>query len=99
MGRDLGISFKVRLHIDASAALGIIERKGVGQFRHLDVGSLWVQEQQLRNIIEMRKVAGLENPADLMTKYLSKERINCYATLIGYRFAEGRAAGPSDLHV
>ena len=35
LGRDLGIEYLIRLHIDASAALGIIERRGVGRVRHL----------------------------------------------------------------
>ena len=38
LSADLGLQFKVRLHIDAAAALGIIERRGVGRVRHLDVG-------------------------------------------------------------
>ena len=46
LGRDLGIEVLIRLHVDASAALGIVERRGVGRVRHLDVGSLWIQEQQ-----------------------------------------------------
>ena len=30
LSADLGLRFKVRLHIDVAAALGIIERRGVG---------------------------------------------------------------------
>ena len=37
LGRDLGLDLGIRLHLDASAALGILERKGVGKVRHLDV--------------------------------------------------------------
>ena len=48
LSADFGLVFKVRLHIDAAAALGIIGRRGVGRVRHLDVGALWLQEQQLR---------------------------------------------------
>ena len=33
--------------IDAAAALGILERQGVGRVRHLDISVLWLQEQQL----------------------------------------------------
>ena len=65
----MGIEFLIRLRIDTSAALGIIERRGVGRVRHLEVGSLWIQEQQLKKIIEMLKDPGLENPADLVTKH------------------------------
>ena len=69
LASDMGIDFKVRLHIDAAAALGIIERRGVGRVRHLDVGALWLQEQQLRKVVELRKIAGLENPCNLLTKH------------------------------
>ena len=99
LGRDLGIEYLIRLHIDASAALGIIERRGVGRVRHLEVGSLWIQEQQLKKIIEMLKVPGLENPADLVTKHLNRERINVYVDLIWYRFESGRAITTGDLHM
>ena len=39
--RDLGMEFLVWLHVDASGALGIVERRGVGRIRHLDVGLLF----------------------------------------------------------
>ena len=48
LAKDLGISLETRIHVDASAALGILERRGVGRVRHLDVGALWLQEQQVR---------------------------------------------------
>ena len=95
---DLGLSLKVRLHIDAAAALGIIERRGVGRVRHLDVGTLWLQEQQLRKVVNLHKVPGLENPGDLLTKNLSQERVAHYSELIGYSYVGGRAALTSGLH-
>ena len=60
LARDLGMEFLVRLHVDASAALGIVERRGVGRVRHLDVGSPWIQQQQLKRIIALKHVAGLK---------------------------------------
>ena len=48
LAKDLGIYSKAQLHVDASAAIGILERKGVGRVRHLDVGTSWLQEQQLK---------------------------------------------------
>ena len=35
---DLGVDITSTLRLDASAALGILQRKGVGKIRHLDVG-------------------------------------------------------------
>ena len=59
----------VRLHVDASAALGIVERRGVGRVRHLDVGTLWLQAQQLHKAVELMKVEGLKNPADSLPMF------------------------------
>ena len=87
----MGLVFKVRLHIDAAAALGIIERRVVGRVRHLDVRALWLREQQLGKVIELRKVAGLENPSDLLTKHLTDERISHYSDFIGYTFVKRQA--------
>ena len=52
---DVGLVFKGRLHIAAAAVLGIVERRGVGRVRHLDVRTLLLQEQQLRKVTKLRK--------------------------------------------
>ena len=56
LAQDLGVTLQTRLHVDATVALGILERRGVGRVRHLDVGTLWLQEQRLRELVEFRKV-------------------------------------------
>ena len=61
LATDLGIDVGVRLHLEAAAALRILERRGVGRVRQLDVASLCLQEKELRRIIEMHKVPGLKN--------------------------------------
>ena len=95
---DLGIPLRVRLHVDAAAALGILERQGVGRVRHLDIGILWLQEQQLRRVVELTKVLGTRNPADLMTKHLAQEALNLYSEMLGYEFRSGRSTTTAQLH-
>ena len=73
LAHDLGIKLRVRLHVDAAAALSILERKGTGRVRHLNIGVLCLQEQQLRRVVELTKVLGTSNPADLMTKHFGQE--------------------------
>ena len=92
------MDFLVRFRVGARAALGIIEGRGVGRVRHLDVGSLWIQEQQLGRIIELKKVAGLLTPGDLSTKNLCIELVDTYSDIIGLVFAEGRASATSRLN-
>ena len=99
LASDLGIVLKARLHVDASAAIGILDRKGVGRVRHLDVGMLWMQEQRLRRVLEVQKVLGTENPAGVMTKHLGKDIIVKYCGMIGIRFLGGRAGTTVGLHL
>ena len=63
------------LFADSSAALAIAKRKGAGKLRHIHIRSLWIQDIQERDGTEFKKVLGTENPADLMTKYLTREKI------------------------
>ena len=57
------------LYVDASAAIGVAQRTGLGKIRHLDTGSLWLQQAVKNKKIGILKVKGTENPADLMTKF------------------------------
>ena len=90
---DLGIELPSRLWTDSSAAIGVTSRQGVGKIRHLDTRTLWVQQAVRTGRIEIRKVKGTENPADLFTKHLpSEEKLKQLVGLFGCRFEGGRAA-------
>ena len=80
---------KVRMHIDASAAKGIIERKGLNKLRHIDLDVLWLQEQQARRLLPLDKVLGTDNIADLMTKNLPAATIDKYISMMGLKFEAG----------
>ena len=98
MAASLGEKCTVRMHVDASAALGVIQRKGVGKIRHLHVGALWLQEQQVRNAIAFQKIPGTSNPADLFTKHLSREVIEKYIMMLGATHVDGRSDKAAQLH-
>ena len=70
MAKDLGSNVDVRAIADVSAALGIIARRHVGNVRHLNTSHLWIQEVSVNKRAVLEKVAGTNNPADLMTKEL-----------------------------
>ena len=83
----------LRVWTDSSAAIGICSRQGLGKLRHLETHLLWVQQAVRSKRIDLRKVPGEENPADLYTKYLpSRERVAKLVELMGCRYLEGRAA-------
>ena len=68
MMRDLGYLLSGEVWGDASAALGIIHRHGLGKTRHIDISLLWVQETAANKRLQYRKVLGRDNPADFFTK-------------------------------
>ena len=63
-GEEIG----VMIWADAKAALGIIERNGVGKVRRIDVGILWLQQKWLNKQVAFGKIAGTYNGSYLMTK-------------------------------
>ena len=65
---QLGVDVRVRVWTDGSAAIGICGRSGLGKLRHVQTHTLWVQERVRTGAIEVRKVHGEVNPADLFTK-------------------------------
>ena len=61
----LGYATKGPLMMDASSAIAIATRSGVGSVRHLAARYLWVQREVESNSFSVEKVAGPRNPADL----------------------------------
>ena len=90
--KDFGIKMKTHVFGDASAALAIIARRGLGRVRHLDTSYLWVQEKAATEELIYNKVAGQHNIADLFTKALDWQTILFHTENIGSKFTEGRDA-------
>ena len=91
MMRDWGQEYTGLLFADSSAALAIAKRKGAGKLRHINVSALWIQDLQDKEGTVFKKVLGTENPADLMTKYLTREKIDGCLGLLHQERLEGRA--------
>ena len=97
--RDLGeLAAEVRMHIDATAAKGIIERRGLNKLRHIELDILWLQEQKARKLLPVDKVPGQDNVADLMTKNLAASVIDKYVDMLNLYFAGGRSEIAQNLH-
>ena len=88
---DLGAESSGVVYADSSAALAIANRKGAGKLRHINISTLWIQEKQDLHQLEMRKVLGTDNPADLMTKHFARSVIDTHLQFMGHHRADGRA--------
>ena len=96
MARDLGLSLDLVCKVDATAAQGIAQRRGVGKIRHLHTPLLWVQ-QRVEQGLRIRKIPGTENAADMGTKYLGGPEIAKYMAECGFTLMEGRSSLEKDV--
>ena len=94
---DLGLSFDITLWSDAAAAIGIARRKGLGRVRHLDVADLWIQDKIKSNELRIENVAGADNPADMLTKYVENPILMKHVAAINMTDEHGRADSAPDL--
>ena len=61
--------------------------------RHLDTHTLWIQQAVRSKRVDLRKVRGEENPADLLTKHSSsRAKLEYLVSLFGCRYCDGRPA-------
>ena len=61
----------VEMATDSSGAKSFASRRGSGRIRHIEVKWLWLQQAVAEGRFRMEKVAGVDNPADILTKYKS----------------------------
>merc|ERR1712235_139679 len=66
---DFQVQVEIKILSDATAAIGMVRRLGLGKVRHLAVADLWVQQRVRSGDLSVAKYPGVDNGADLMTKY------------------------------
>ena len=96
--QDFGVKMGVTIHADASAALGVIQRQGIGKLRHLHTNCLWIQDMDIKKLIEFSKVPGTRNPADVQTKNVPREVRERHMEFLKCTYREGRAGSTAQLH-
>ena len=64
---------------------------GLRKVRHIDVGILWIQQNQKAGEVEVQKVNGKLNPADVFTKHVPGDVMWKHIKSQGFESREGRA--------
>ena len=90
--KDLGWVLTGEVWSDANAAIGIINRNGLGKTRHIETGLLWIQQIAAQQRLKFGKVLGKDNPADLFTKYLDMKTMAHHMGNLDYYQTAGRVA-------
>ena len=83
MLKDWGIHVKVKLRSDSSAGRAICKRVGLGRVRHIELQHLWLQQRVRNKEILVEKIAGKENPADALTKFLTEADMRRHLATMG----------------
>ena len=89
---DLGIKLRIEILTDATAAIGICRRRGLGKIRHLHVSDLWIQDRLKTGDFKLSKVAGADNPADMLTKHVTKDIMRRHMEAMNLHPEGGRAS-------
>ena len=87
---DFGIHVQVKLLSDATAAIGMVRRLGLGKVRHLATADLWIQQKVREGSVSVAKYPGQDNGADLMTKHKSRPDLTRQLSLLGFQSLPGR---------
>ena len=91
LASDLGMTLELEVLTDATAAIGICRRRGLGKIRHLATADLWVHDRLRRGDFRLTKVPGAENPADILTKFVSRDVMAKHMATMGLVSESGRA--------
>ena len=97
LAADLGISLQIEILTDATAAIGICRRRGLGKIRHLHVSDLWVQDRLKTGDLNLTKVLGADNPADVLTKHVTRDIMMRHMSTSGLHAESGRAGSAPTL--
>ena len=69
---------------DATAAIGIVRRRGMGRIRHLDVLDPWIHRNKNSQATTVDKVIGADCTADLLTNSKDRTVLGKSAQQYGY---------------
>ncbi|CAE8594547.1 unnamed protein product [Polarella glacialis] len=82
--KEMRRDFPIKICADSSAAKASSERHGVQRMKHMQIRLMFLKSLVKEGIVQMQKVKTDENPADMLTKALSQEKLQrCLQLLPG----------------
>ena len=89
MLREAMIITKLIVRTDSSAAKQSVEKVGLLHVKHMAMRMLFLKDLQREGQIEVQRVAGTQNPADMFTKPLTADAFQkCRNMLVGVEWKE-----------
>ena len=84
MAKEFGYTMPITVQIDASATEAMMQRRGLGKMRHLEVQDLWAQEAIQAGRFQIQRIASGDNTSDLGTKPLNRECLEKCVSRMGF---------------
>ena len=84
---DWNLSMRLNLNTDATAAMGMAARRGLGKAKHIATCFLWIQEKIASERIHVQKKGTQEQLADCLTKFLPRDHLERLLIGMGFEFA------------
>ena len=79
------------MQTDATAAIGICRRRGLGKIRHLAAADFWVQDKLRCGAFTLLKIPGADSPSDILTEYAERPPLQTHVRTLGLISEGGRA--------
>ena len=93
MAAGFGLALNGIVRSDSNAAIGITHRSGLGgRCRHIKVQYLWIQDAVENKELNIEKVGALDNPADMLTKFLASDAHSKHARRLSMSFKLDRSS-------
>ena len=77
--------------------LELLEGRELGKIQHLDVEDLRVKQKIRDRDVDLVKILGTDNPADVLTQYVAADLLNKMLGNIGMVHMDGRASTTPEL--
>ena len=88
---------QVQLHLDSSAAGGIITRQGAGRIKHLQIRATFLQDLHKQGILSVHRVGTKHDTADIGTKPVSGKHIKLLMHWLGFQDGDNDPVGKEGL--
>ena len=99
IAKDLNIQLTLDILTDATAAIGVCRRRGLGKIRHLHTADLWVQDRVRQKDFTLTKVDGKNNVADILTKFVDRRTLETHVKNLGLMIDWGRAESAPSINL
>ena len=81
----------IRIHTDSTAGKSMATRFGTSKkTKHVQLRFLFIQELVASGVVSIKKVSGISNSSDVMTKYITKEVFQRHLMSLGITYPFGR---------